>query len=241
MVPSSSFRYPTFLGSCSLEYRLQEVPNAYRPASHTPLSKEPSARTSFHVVLGGKVDETNHATVEALTNYLLYAPIIGILAFILYKLLRPCFEGRNTFSPPRTPRPRPRPGPSSNPGWFPWGHDDPRHPPPPPYSKFPSSTDSAAGSQARGDQDRFGFWTGAALGGLGTYLLTRQREPEPRPRRYDWEDERHFARPEPGPIPRTSGSSSRQQPVGRLWENSEGSSNLGSMRRSTGYGGSTVR
>jgi len=200
-------------GSCSLEYRLQEVPNAYRPASHSHFEKG-----SF--------------TLEALMSYLSYALIIGVLGFILYKLLRPCFEGHNRVRFPRTPRP----GPSSNSGWFPsgWGHDDPRRPPPPPYSKFPSSTDSATGSGTRGDQDRFGFWSGAALGGLGTYLLTRQRESEPRARRYDWEDERPFARPDPGPVPRASGSL-RQQPLG------QGSSNLGSMRRSTGYGGSTVR
>ncbi len=167
-------------------------------------------------------------------GYLFYALFIGVLAFILYKLLRPCFDGRRRVSPPRAPRP----GPSSNHGgWFPWGHDDPRRPPPP-YSKYPPSTDSATGSQVRGDQDRFGFWSGAALGGLGTYLLTRQREPEPRPRRYDWENEPYFARPDPVPVPpRASGSSSRQQP----WESREGPSNLGSIRRSTGYGGSTVR
>jgi len=205
-------------GSCSLEYRLQEVPNAYRPTSNSHSSKGSS-------------------TLEALMSYLFYALFIGLLGLILYKLLRPCFEGRNRVSPPRTPRPRP----SSNPGWFPWGHDEPRRPPPPPYSKFPPSTDSATGSGTRGDQDRFGFWSGAALGGLGTYLLTRQREPESRPRRYDWEDERPIARPNPGAVPRASGSSPRQQPLGRLWESRDGSSNLGSMRRSTGYGGSSVR
>jgi hypothetical protein len=190
----------------------------------------------------GKSGDTNyHATVEALMNYAFYTLLIGVLGLILYKFLRPCFEGRNRVSPPRAPRPRP----SSNQGWFPWGHDDPRRrPPPPPYSKYPPSTDSATGSQARDNQDRFGFWSGAALGGLGTYLLTRQREraPESQSRRYDWEEERHFARPDPaGPVPWTSGSSSRQQPSGRSWESREGPSSLGSMRRSTGYGGSTVR
>ncbi|KAI9450151.1 hypothetical protein BJY52DRAFT_1206203 [Lactarius psammicola] len=198
-----------------------KVPNVYRPASHLRSSKG-----SF--------------TSEALMSYLFYALFIGVLAFILYKLLRPCFDGRSIHRvlPPRAPRPRP----SSDQGWFPWGHDNPpsHRPPPPPYSKFPPSTSSATGSQVRGDQDRFGFWSGAALGGLGTYLLTRQRqrEPEPQPRRYDWENERYFSRPDPGPAPRASGSSSRQQP----WESREGPSNdLESMRRSSGYGGSTVR
>ena len=228
---------PRFSGSCSLDYRLQEVPNAYRPTSHPHLSKGLSTCMPFHVILSWKFKDTNHATAGTIMSYLFYASIIGVLAFILYKLLRPCFEGRNRVLLPRTPRP----GPSSNSGWFPWGHDDPRRPPPPPYSKFSSNTDSTTGSQARGDQNRFGFWSGAALGGLGTYLLTRQREPEPRPRRYDWEDERYFARPDPGPAPRASGPSSRQQPLSRPWESREGSSSLGSMRRSTGYGGSTVR
>ena len=180
--------------------------------------------------LSTKVDDVNHATVEALTNYIFSALFIGVVGLILYKSLRPCFEGRNRVWPPRPPRP----GPSSNYGWFPRGHDDPRRPPPPPYSKYPTSTDSSTGSPAQDNQDRFGFWSGAALGGLGTYLLTRQRAPESQqPRRYDWEEDRYFARSDPGPVHRTSGSSSRQQPLG--------SSNLGSMRRSTGYGGSSVR
>jgi len=205
-------------GSCSLEYRLQEVPNAYRPAFQPHLSKG-----------------TSTSTAEVLIDYVLHSLFIGVIGLILYKFLRPCFEGRNRVRPP--PR-APRPGPSSNQGWFPWGYDEPRRPPPPPYSKFPPSTDSA---NATGNQDGFGFWSGAALGGLGTYLLTRQRAPEPQARRYDWEEERYFARPEPGPMPRTSSSSSRQQPLGRSWESREGPSNLGPTRRSTGYGGSTVR
>lgn len=206
--------------SCSLEYRLQEVPKAYRPASHSS-------------------ESTGSLILEALTNYIFAALLIGVLGLILYKFLRPCFEGRNSIWPP-PPRP-PRPGPSSNQGWFPQGHDDRRRPPPPPYSKYPTSSDSSTGSPAQGDQDRFGFWSGAALGGLGTYLMTRQRAPEPQPRRYDWEEERYSARPDSGPVPRTSGSSPRQQPPGRSWESREGPSNLGPTRRSTGYGGSTVR
>ncbi|KAI9450170.1 hypothetical protein BJY52DRAFT_1206208 [Lactarius psammicola] len=200
-------------GSCSLEYRLQEVPNVYRPASHLRSSKG-----SF--------------TSEALMSYLFYALFIGVLAFILYKLLRPCFDGRSIHRvlPPRAPSSssfvRSRLVSLGS------RQSSESRPPPPPYSKFPPSTSSATGSQVRGDQDRFGSGSGAALGGLGTYLLTRQRqrEPEPQPRRYDWENER--------PAPRASGSSSRQQP----WESREGPSNdLESMRRSSGYGGSTVR
>jgi hypothetical protein len=237
MAFSSTFRYPVF------RILLSGVPP---PGSAKSLSTGfPFLRinriTYMYVGLFsvGKVEDTNHATVEALTNYIFAALLIGVLGLILYKFLRPCFEGRNSIWPP-PPRP-PRPGPSSNQGWFPQGHDDRRRPPPPPYSKYPTSSDSSTGSPAQGDQDRFGFWSGAALGGLGTYLMTRQRAPEPQPRRYDWEEERYSARPDSGPVPRTSGSSPRQQPPGRSWESREGPSNLGPTRRSTGYGGSTVR
>ncbi|KAH9034416.1 hypothetical protein EDB84DRAFT_1486961 [Lactarius hengduanensis] len=187
-------------GSCSLEYRLQEVPKVYRPDSHSHSSKG-----SF--------------TSEALMCYL-DALFIGILAFILYKLLYPRFEGRHRVSPPRTPRPD-------------------LFPSPPPYSMFPPDTDNATGSQVRDDQDDFGFWSsvalgGAVLGGLGAYLLTRQGESDqPQPRQYDQENERYLTRPDPVPVPRASGSSSQQQ----SWESREGCreglSNLGSMRRST--------
>src|SRR6266404_8602458 len=221
-------------------YRLQELPNAYRPASHSSSSKGSFTCMSFRVGLDAKLENINHETAEVFMDYLLDALFIAALAFLLYKLLQPCFRGRDGISPPQPPRP----GPSSNHGWFPWRHDDSHRPPPPPYSKFPPSTNNATGSSGtsqRGDQDRLGFWSGAALGGLGTYLLTRQREPEPRPRPYDWENDRYFARPDPAPVPRASGSSSRQQPLGRVWESREGPSNLGPTRRSTGYGGSSVR
>lgn len=167
---------------------------------------------------------------------------IGFLAFILYKLLRPCFGESHRATLPRPPRSRP----SSSFSWFPGGHDDDRRPPPP-YSKHPPSTGNATGStgpsQVQGNQDHLGFWGGAALGSLGTYLLTRQRNPEPQPRPYDWESERHFPRNSPGyQAQRASGTFARHQSSSNLWDNrGEGPSNLGSMRRSTGYGGSTVR
>jgi hypothetical protein len=155
---------------------------------------------------------------------------IGVLAYILYKFLLPCFESGR-----RASLPRPRPSPGS--GWFSGIYDDYRRPPPP-YSKYPDNSTGST-SQVRGDQDRFGFWSGAALGGLGTYLLTRQRNPGPQPRRYDWENERYVPRRDPDhQAPRTSGAFSPQQ----SWSDSRaGSSNLGPIRRSTGFGGSTVR
>ena len=155
---------------------------------------------------------------------------IGVLAYIVYKFFLPCFETGRRASPPRS-----RPSPGS--GWFSGSHNDYRRPPPPPYTKYPDNNSTRSPSQAQGDQDRFGFWSGAALGGLGTYLLTRQRNPEPQPRRYDWEDVRPFPRREPDyPAPRASGSFSPQ----RSWSNSRAGSSS-NLRTSTGYGSSTVR
>ncbi|KAH9999175.1 hypothetical protein BJV74DRAFT_174422 [Russula compacta] len=172
-------------------------------------------------------------------GFLLLSPFIAVVAYILYKCLLSCFEDCQRAPPPRR---TPRSGPSTGSGSFPRGHDDYRRPPPP-YSKYPEDTtmdSTGATSQGRGDQGRLGFWSGAALGGLGTYLLTRQRNSEPQPRRYDWENERYSPRRDPDhQAPRPSGAFSRQQ---QSWSNNrEGSSNLGPMRRSTGFGGSTVR
>jgi len=85
--------------------------------------------------------------------------------------------------------------------------------PPPPYTKDPSSTEGW----------RPGFWTGAALGALGGGLLNRSQSV---PRAYDWE-----------------GSESRFRTTGRRGsvDRREGPSNLGSLRTSTGYGGSNSR
>jgi hypothetical protein len=174
---------------------------------------------------------------------------VGVIAFILYKLF-PCFENDRRASPPRS-----RPPPGSGSGWFPgrsfYGDFRPSRPPPP-YSKYPDNNSdnnnmgtgstSPSPSQVRGDQDRFGFWSGAALGGLGTYFLTRQRNSGSEPRRYDWENDRFrdLSRRDPDPqAPRASGAFSPSQ---QSWSNNRaGPSNLGSMRRSTGFGGSTVR
>jgi hypothetical protein len=159
---------------------------------------------------------------------------IAVLAYILYKFLLPCIEGDSRGPPPRTPRS----GPSSGPGWFPGSRPDYRRPPPP-NSKYPDNVTEATGT-ARGNQDRFGFWTGAALGSLGTYVFTRSRDQESQNRRYDWETER-LSRRDPEPQgSRASGAFSPQQSGNNNGAGSS-SSNLGTMRRSTGYGGSTVR
>ena len=175
-----------------------------------------------------RLDDADNAKVDILCLCL----CIAVLAYILYKFLLPCYEDNRRGSTPRTPRP----GPSSGSGWFPGSHND-RRPPPPPYSKFPDNTTESPGPVREG-QGRLGFWGGAALGSLGTYLLTRQRNQEPQQRRYDWESERYFPRDPDTHGSRASGPSSRQP----SWSsNTASSSNLGSMRRSTGFGGSTVR
>jgi hypothetical protein len=187
------------------------------------------------VLICRKVYDADHPKAETAALCL----FIGFLAFVLYKLLRPCFDSGEYRrpAPPRMPRSRP----STN---FP-GYDDDR-PPPPPYSKYPSNTDNASGSsrtsQTRDDQDRLGFWSGAALGGLGTYLLTRQRNSESQPRPYDWESERYFPRQRPGYQMQPAPSSSRHPSSSSQRDNrGEGPSGLGPMMASTGYGGSTVR
>jgi len=217
-------------GSCSLEYRLQEVPDVFKPSA-------------------------NHLKPPVLlstSNILFICLCIGALAYILYKFLLPCTEDGRGSAAPRTPRSGPSPGS----GWFPGnGHDDYRRPPPP-YSKYPDNTaqfpSSGATPQpdARGIPDRLGFWGGAALGGLGGYLMNRrqqqqqqQRNPEPHPRRYDWENEHFIPRRDPDhQAPRARSAFSGQQSWGSGGNNNrESSSNLGSMRRSTGYGSSNVR
>lgn len=164
---------------------------------------------------------------------------VGVLVFMLYKFILPCLENGRRTSPPRS---RPPPGGPGS-GWFSGNfYDDFRRPPPPPYTKHPdNNTGTGSIPHVRGDQERYGFWSGAALGGLGTYLLTRQRNSGSERRRYDWENERFrdFSHRDPDPqAPRASGAFSSQQ----SWSDGRaGPSNLGSMRRSTGYGDTTVR
>lgn len=167
------------------------------------------------------------------------------LLFILYSFIKSCFRGRTTGTQPSGTRPLP-PGSGPGSGWFGSGgsggffNSDP-HDAPPPYSKYPTGSTPGVGSSAGGGFNP-GFWTGAALGGLGTYLFNRnQRERVyPRPAAYDWEHDRLF-RPTP-PAPFGTGSSSfGRRSAFSSDDRGEGPSNLGSMRRSTGLGGSNVR
>ena len=165
---------------------------------------------------------------------------IALVAFILYAFLKSCFEGRTRSTGSQRPR-RPGPGPGSS--WFsgihrggrPGGTD-----PPPPYTKYPTNS---AGAAAQDQNWRPGFWTGAALGGLGTYLLNNRRQDtqtrtdyDPR---YDWERSRTGAFSRPSPF--SSSYSTQRRTTFSSDDRGEGPSNLGSMRRSTGIGGSSVR
>lgn len=149
---------------------------------------------------------------------------VAFLAFILYSLLASCLR-RNSM-PHRQYPPPPDPRRRSS-GWFPGGHyGDGSTPPPPPYSKHPSDQNS--------ESWRPGFWTGAALGGLGSYFVNNRRQPStaaPSAVPWDWERERT----QRGPLFGGNRAPYTSEDRG------EGSSNLGAMRRSTGLGGSNVR
>jgi hypothetical protein len=82
-----------------------------------------------------------------------------------------------------------------------------------------------------------------AAGGVGSYLYNRATQPRPQPATWDWErpgmarPSRWFGQPEPQPTFASRwGSTSRSDD-----DRGEGSSNLGSMRTSIGFGGSHVR
>ena len=125
--------------------------------------------------------------------------------------------------------------------WF-GGQDHRRRSPspPPPYSKGGPSSSTSQG-QGGGP----GFWTGVAAGGIGSYLYNRavQPRPQPQPATWDWErpgmarSSGWFGQPQP-----QQAYTSRWESTSRYDDNrGEGSSNLGSMRTSTGFGGSHVR
>ncbi|KAH9939527.1 hypothetical protein B0H21DRAFT_756691 [Amylocystis lapponica] len=196
-------------GSCSLEYRLTQIPGSLR-------SNEP--------YFPSRVSRWFQDPASLAFMFLWGA----MLLMILYSILKSCFargsSGRTTGSGPRAPGSG---GPPSV-GWYSGSRPDDPSGRPPPYSK---SAQSPATAQ---DGWRPGFWTGAALGGLGTYLFNRRervRETGARPAMYDWERERTFL-----PV-----RGMRRAPSSSHDDRGEGPSNLGAMRRSTGYGGSNVR
>jgi len=193
-------------GSCSLEYRIVQVPGSLRDGSTDSPIFDPKSYDWPTILF-----------------YILW---IGVLIIILYSLFRSCFWNNTT---PRVPRySGSHPGPGGGSGWFPGYHTDNTSAPPPPYSKTPQ--------HPTGSGWRPGFWTGAALGGLANHIWNRQRDEPVRATSYDWE---RYRQPQPQPrMPFFGGGGSR--PVSNE-DRGEGSSNLGSMRRSTGLGGSKVR
>ncbi|KAJ7274334.1 hypothetical protein B0H12DRAFT_391992 [Mycena haematopus] len=147
-----------------------------------------------------------------------------VLALIVYSFLQSCMRG-----PQNRVGARPDPPQPGNSGFFPGGfNNDDTSAPPPPYSK---------GSPVANEGWRPGFWTGAALGGLGAHLLGNRQNQNQNSRAYDWERDRTYRSP-----PGTGGFFGQRGTARPSQEDrGEGSSNLGAMRRSTGLGGSSVR
>jgi len=141
---------------------------------------------------------------------------IAFLVFTILSVITSCFH--RIRQPGNTSHPNRRPGGN---GSFPGGPRD-DYDAPPPYS------------QSNANQGwRPGFWTGTALGGLGSYFMNNRR-PEVYTDRWsspwDWEG-RLLRRPIFGRR-RVSPSSE---------DRGEGTSSVGATRRSTGLGGTTVR
>ncbi|KAJ7104084.1 hypothetical protein B0H15DRAFT_767091 [Mycena belliarum] len=203
--PGDPYFLRPLTGSCALEYRLVQVPGSLRNSDSDNL-------------LGGSSSSFNLAST---IFTVLWVAVVGI---ILYSFIQSCMRG-----PQNRVEGRPDPGRpgSSGSGSFPGGFSDNNSSPPPPYSKRPFPAASSEGW-------RPGFWSGASLGGLMTYLLNNRGNDR---RAYDWERERSYQPPPP------SGSmfGQRRSTVRYSQDRGEGSSNLGAMRQSTGFGGSSVR
>ncbi|KAF8349163.1 hypothetical protein F5887DRAFT_553632 [Amanita rubescens] len=205
-------------GSCSLEYRLVEVPGALRGSrSKAGWTSEDLFSTLFTIIW------------------------IAVVFYIAYTFILNFFTTRNNSRQPgsqyssRPSRPGGGGGGSGGDtyrGNFPGGYDEP----PPPY------TDDRQKRNESAEGWRPGFWSGAALGGLATHLFNRNSsQPQAQPDRaapYDWERERSFQIPF---VSRPLRRAAPSQPARNDDDRGEGSSNLGSMRRSTGYGGTNVR
>ncbi|KDR76293.1 hypothetical protein GALMADRAFT_68043 [Galerina marginata CBS 339.88] len=203
-------------GSCSLNYRLVQVPGSLRD---------------------GKTDSPlfNPSSYDW-TSILFSTLWFAFLAVILYSFFVSCFRNNNNTTPRAPPgsNTNSRPNTGSGGGWFPGGYQDRPTDPPPPYSKSTNYQSQSGGGWQPG------FWTGAAAGGLANHLWNRPRAEPVRGTSYDWERTRAQAQPEPrGSF--WGGGSGFRRPSSHSDDRGEGSSNLGSMRRSTGLGGSNVR
>jgi len=196
-------------GSCALEYRLVQIPDQLRK------TEDHSTPPRYKRWIQGAFEDPIASVFTVMW--------LAVLVIMLYSFYKSCTGRRSSSGTgPRTNRP----GPSSGPGWFsgnPFSSD--HHDAPPPYSKY--------GSAPTSEGWRPGFWTGAALGGLGAHVLNNRR----RTTAYDWENERFGGRgfQPPPAAPRSRFSAFDRDDRG------EGSSNLGAMRSSVGLGGSNVR
>lgn len=242
------------LGSCGLEYRLVEVPKTLRDDYTGETSSCGSHLNSRFQASLFPERGLNPAAADKFLSTIFSILWISLLVFIAYNFIRHVLlsrewgSSRRPLTGNRGTGPRPW-GPgfgggSGGSGWF-NGRDNRRRSPspPPPYAKEGPSPQSQGGGP--------GFWTGVAAGGVGSYLFNRatqprqqsQPQPQPQPATWDWE--------RPG-MARSSGWFGQSQPQSTFasrWGSTsasddnrgEGSSNLGSMRTSTGYGGSQVR
>ena len=232
-----------------MEYRLVEVPKSLRD----DYTGEPSFWASFlnRKSRGTGITRwlTDRITADKFLSTIFSALWIALLVYIAYTFIRYFLVSRewgNSRRPQTGSRntgtgPRPwGPGFGGGSSWF-RGQDHRRRSPspPPPYSKSGPSS-----SQSQGQGGGPGFWTGVAAGGLGSYLYNRTTQTrQPPPTTWDWErpgiarSSGWFGRPEPQTTfpPRWRSMSGSDDNRG------EGSSNLGSMRASTGFGGSHVR
>nr|GAT46724.1 predicted protein [Mycena chlorophos] len=217
-------------GSCGLEYHLVQVPSKLRDSDSDNM-------------LG---HNRNSNRSDKILRHLFMVVFVAVLGYIVYSFVKSWASAQTR--PGRNPRAGGgghgwTPGPGGGGGGFP-GDDDP----PPPYTK-PSNQNTrpqapaAAQNQAQGWQNfRPGFWTGAALGGLATnaYNQRQQRQRERQLAEALERDRVNRGQPAFGGqrSPPRQQSSSRYSfsPV-----TGEGSSNLGRMRQSTGFGGSSVR
>ncbi|KAI8969868.1 hypothetical protein BD414DRAFT_502411 [Trametes punicea] len=233
-------------GSCGLEYRLVEIPRSLRgPGTDDP---------SYPSGISRWLHDLSQDPIAAFFM-LLWVVVLGI---ILYSAITSCLRRSPSPTSPRQPR-HPWWGSGPGSGWFsgtrPDAPDPGPHDPPPPYSKHAPTSTTAGAPQI--ESWRPGFWTGAALGGLGAYLFNRparsREDPWVRPRAipvpstgmYDWEAERMFRPLPPGPAASSwfggSGLGPRRRERWDADDRGEGPSDLGGMRRSTGFGGSRVR
>ncbi|TFK40408.1 hypothetical protein BDQ12DRAFT_680895 [Crucibulum laeve] len=151
-------------GSCSLDYRLVQIPGSLRD---------------------GKTDSPIFKSYD-LSTMLFSLLWFAFLAVIIYSFITSCLRGNNNTRNPRTTSgPGAHPGGGSSGGWFPGSYDDPSSPPPP-YSKTPT--------QQSNEGWRPGFMTGAVLGGLANHFWNGRRQNDPRPpatgTTWDWERDR---------------------------------------------------